>query len=113
MSKSTRKRRPRKSNIDRPPKPYPDFPLCPANCGSWQKKINGKIHYFGKWGKVVNGKLTRIDEEGAWQAALERYEQQRDALYAGRTPRVPGDQLTVGELARSVPHGQEQGTRRG
>jgi len=94
-SKSTRKRRRRKSTIDRPPKPYPDFPLSAANCGQWQKKINGKIHYFGRWGKVVNGSMTRIQEDGCWQAALELYEQQREALYAGRTPRVPGDALTI------------------
>lgn len=97
-AKSTAKRSSRKASIDRPPKPYPDFPLSAANCGSWQKKINGRIHYFGKWGRVVNGKLTRIEGDG-WQAALERYEQERDALYAGRKPkpRTPNG-LTLGEL---------------
>ena len=97
-SKSTRKPRRRKSNIDRPPKPYPDFPLSPANCGQWQKKINGKLHYFGKWGKVVNGRITRLQPDGCWQAALELYEQQREALYAGRKPRIKAEGLTVGEL---------------
>jgi integrase len=96
--KSTRKRHSRKAAIDRPPKPYPDFPLGPANNGRWQKKINGTIHYFGKWGHVVNGKLVRIEPEGCWQAALAEYEQKREALYAGRTPRVQSDGLTVGEL---------------
>ena len=95
---STRKRRRRKSTIDRPPKPYPDFPLCPSNLGYWQKKIKGKICYFGRWGRVVNGSMTRIQDDGCWQAALEEYELKREDLYAGRTPRVPSDGLTVKDL---------------
>ena len=97
-AKSTRKRRQRKSTVDRPPKPYPDFPLCAANNGHWQKKIKGKIVYFGRWGRVVNGSMTRIQEDGCWQAASELYEQQREALYAGRKPRAKIEGLTVGEL---------------
>ncbi len=95
--KSTRKHRARKAPIDRPPKPYPDFPLCAANCGHWQKKILGKLHYFGRWGRIRNGKMERLPGDG-WQAALELYEQQREALYAGRTPRVHGEGLTIKEL---------------
>ena len=98
MSKSTPKRRRRKSNVDRPPKPTPDFPLCPSNLGYWQKKINGTIHYFGRWGRVVNGKLTRIQPDGCWQAALEEYQQKREDIWAGRTPRVPSEGLTVKDL---------------
>jgi integrase len=94
-SKSTPKRRRRKSTIDRPPKPYPDFPLSPANCGAWQKKIKGKLYYFGRWGRVVSGSMTRIQPDGCWEAALELYQQQRDALYAGRKPDLPGGKLTV------------------
>ena len=97
-AKSTRKGQRRKSNVDRPPKPYPDFPLCPANNGCWQKKINGKVYYFSRWGKVVNGRMTRLAEDGCWQTALELYEKQRDALYAGRTPRVEGEGLTMAGL---------------
>jgi hypothetical protein len=37
-SKCSSKPRRRKSAIDRPSKPYPDFPLSAANCGQWQKK---------------------------------------------------------------------------
>ena len=93
--------------IDKPPKPYLSFPLSPANCGAWQKKINGKIHYFGKWGRVVDGVLTRIQEDGCWQDALKEYEAQKDDLYAGRRPRGKraaagaegeDDKLTVADL---------------
>lgn len=100
-SKSTRKRWRGKSTIDRPPKPYKDFPLSPANIGRWQKKINGTLYYFGRWGRVVNGKMTRIQDDGCWQAALEEYEQKRDALYAGRKPREKGVGLTVAAMCNS------------
>jgi integrase len=95
-SKSSRKRRSRKA-ADRPKKPYPDFPLSPHASGAWQKKIRGKIHYFGKWGRVVNGKLERIEGDG-WEEALDLYKAQADDLHAGRTPRVNRDGLTVKDL---------------
>lgn len=94
----TPKRRSRKSAINRPPKPYPDFPLGPANNGCWQKRINGQLHYFGKWGRVRNGKLERLPDDG-WKDALDIYEAQKDDLYAGRTPRrLSGEELTLAEL---------------
>src|SRR3954471_8373550 len=96
MSDSTRKPLPRKA-VDRPKKPYPEFPLSPHASGAWQKKIRGKIHYFGRWGKVVNGKLMRIEGDG-WKEALEIYKAQADDLHAGRTPRVHGDGLSVADL---------------
>jgi integrase len=95
MSDSTP--RPRKRKADRPKKPYPDFPLTPHPCGAWQKKIRGRIYYFGRWGRVVNGKMERIPGDG-WQAALEEYQRVADDLHAGRTPRVNWDCLTVAEL---------------
>ena len=96
MPDSTRKRRPRK-DADRPKKPYPEFPLTPHPSGAWQKKIRGKIHYFGRWAKRVNGKLVRIDGDG-WKEALEEYKKVADDLHAGRTPRVQSDGLTVADL---------------
>ena len=93
---STRQRRSRKA-AERPKKPYPEFPLTPHPSGAWQKKIRGKIHYFGRWAKRVNGKLVRVEGDG-WEEALELYKAQADDLHAGRTPRVKGDGLTVADL---------------
>jgi integrase len=83
--------------VDRPKKPYPDFPLTPHPSGAWQKKIRGKIHYFGRWAKRVNGKLVRIEGDG-WKEALEEYKKVADDLHAGRTPRVQSGGLTVADL---------------
>jgi integrase len=96
MSKSTRKGRSRKA-ADRPKKPYPEFPLTPHPSGAWQKKIRGKIHYFGRWATRVNGKLVRIEGDG-WKEALGDYKAVADDLHAGRTPRVKTDGLTVADL---------------
>src|SRR5205807_6865882 len=97
MSESTGKPRPRKAAAQKPSKPYPDFPLTPHASGAWQKKIRGKVHYFGKWAKRVNGKLVRIEGDG-WKEALEEYKAVADDLHAGRTPRVKGDEATVADL---------------
>jgi integrase len=94
--KSTRKPRSRKV-ADRPKKPYPAFPLTPHASGTWQKKIRGKIHYFGRWANRVNGMLVRIEGDG-WKEALEQYQAVADDLHAGRTPRVKSDGLTVADL---------------
>ena len=69
---------------ERPAKPRPDFPLFPHATGRWAKKIKGKMHYFGPWADP--------------DAALARYVEQRDDLYAGRKPRPKGGGLTVKDL---------------
>ena len=69
-------------------KPYPDFPLSPHASGKWQKKILGKLHYFGTWAHRVNGKLEQLAGDSWWQDALALYKVQADDLHAGRTPRV-------------------------
>jgi integrase len=99
MSKSSGKRRSRKA-ADRPKKPYPEFPLSPHASGTWQKKIRGKIYYFGRWANRVDGKLVRIEGDG-WKEALEEYKAVADDLHAGRTPRIKGDGLTVAHLCNA------------
>lgn len=93
----SRKSRSSKVVANRPEKPYPKYPLTPHPSGKWQKKILGKIHYFGRWGQIRNGKMERIEGDG-WKEALELYKAQADDLHAGRTPRPKTGGLTVGEL---------------
>jgi integrase len=83
---------------DRPKKPRKDFPLSPHASGKWQKKIRGKVHYFGTWAKRINGVLTRIEGDG-WKEAYDLYKAQADDLHAGRTPRAKTAQgFTVKDL---------------
>jgi integrase len=63
---------PRKPVRTKPDKPYPEFPLTAHPAGYWCKKIGGKLFYFGPW----------EDPQGA----LKKYLDQRDDLFAGRTP---------------------------
>ena len=60
-----------------PCKPRADFPLFPHATGRWAKKVLGKFCYFGK---------TADDPDG--QKALALWLDHKDALLAGRTPRL-------------------------
>jgi integrase len=66
---------------EKPPKPYPEYPLTAHPAGYWCKKIRGKIHYFAPWN----------DPDGA----LTKYLEQKDALHAGRKPRETSEGVAV------------------
>ncbi len=95
-----------KSAEDRPKKPYADFPLTPHASGKWQKKINGRIYYYGRWGSMVDGKMTRLRGDG-WKEALALYNDVHEDDRAGRDRRatlVGGEliQLKTGTAALTV-----------
>src|SRR5262245_7473777 len=73
--------------VVKPSKPYPDFPLFPHATGRWAKKIRGKLHYFG----------PMADPD----SALTKYLDEKDALHAGRKPRVDPEGLTVKGLVNA------------
>jgi integrase len=81
-SNSTETTRPNK-----PSKPYPDFPLFAHATGRWAKKIRGKLHYFGPWSDP--------------DAAVNKYLDQKDALHAGRKPRLDTEAVTVKDVVNA------------
>ncbi len=89
-----------KAVIQKPDKPYPEFPLFAHNSGRWAKKVRGQLRYFGYWSKAT-------DAGGGWQAALELYQKQADDLHAGRTPRASSDGLTIRDLANAYLTGKQ------
>jgi integrase len=90
VSNSIRKRKPEKGASSKPSKPYPDFPLQSSTNGYWQKRINGKLCYFGRWGHVVSGVMECHSNDG-WKEALAKFNAEKDALYAGRVYRPQSD----------------------
>jgi integrase len=105
MSQSTRSPQSRKA-VALPEKPYPEFPLTPHAGGKWQKKICGKIHYFGRWYTREKGKVVRTTGDG-WKEALELYKAQADDLHAGRTPSATIGGLTLIELCNKFLQSKE------
>lgn len=68
----------------KPVKPYDGFPLYAHASGHWAKKILGRTRYFGRF-------------EDGWQAALTRFQNERDSIYAGGEPRNSERLLPVGD----------------
>ncbi len=68
--------------MQKPDKPYHEFPLFAHNNGQWCCKIRGKLKYFGPWA-----------DSGE---ALSAFLRQRDYLYAGLRP--PTDEPKVADL---------------
>ena len=85
-----RKRKAGKRHPGEPAKPYKGFPLFTVSSGNgngrWAKKVRGKLHYFGSW-----------DDP---EAALQRWNDQKDDLLAGRIPRTraSNDEPTLRDL---------------
>src|SRR5262245_15560439 len=84
---------PHSTSAPKPSKPYAEFPLFPHATRRWAKKIRGKLHYFGPWADP--------------DAALASYEQQKEALHAGRKPRSESTEATVKELANAFLHAKD------
>jgi integrase len=99
-TQATRSRKARKS-LTAKLQPYAGFPLSAHAAGSWQKKILGRVFYFGPWGRRINGKLEPLPGDAGSKAALKLYEQQRDALHSGRVPQIASDQVTLRDLCNA------------
>jgi hypothetical protein len=83
----------------KPAKPRPDFPLFAHAAGVWAKKIRGKLCYFGPW----------ADPDGA----LAKYNEQKDALHAGRKPRADNGEATVKEAANALLNAKDEAMKAG
>lgn len=94
----------------KPAKPYPDFPLFPHATGRWGKKINQRIHFFGRWGHSKDGEIVPVDDvEASAVAAKLEFDRQWPYLKRGvAVPPSPADgeaaPITVKDLCDHFHH---------
>ena len=88
--------------------------MTPHPAWKWQKKIGGKIHYFGRWMRIRNGKVERIEGDG-WREALELYKAQAEDRHVSRPPRfhAVGEGLTLKELCNRFLTAKQRKRERG
>lgn len=74
----------------KPTKPYTDFPLTANGNGQWSKKIDGRVHYFGRWDDPVAAlaKYHRFLADGTRHTSGETVKARRAGRKSGK-PRKP------------------------
>ncbi|MEQ8791703.1 MAG: tyrosine-type recombinase/integrase [Pirellulaceae bacterium] len=104
MAKSTATLATGKAAKERPPKPYPEFPMYAHPSGNWARKLKPrgalkpKVFYFGPWGRRAGGELIRLEDDGV-DAALKKYKAEIDNIRAGRPRKAANhDGLTIKDL---------------
>ena len=98
MAKSNVKSRSRKS-VNRPKRPYPEYPLGAHVNGRWQKRIKGQLYYFGRWGRMIDGAIVQLEGDEWWKPALEIFKAQIDGIQAGHGQKqIDPGKLTVKQL---------------
>ena len=75
---------------NRPPKPYPTFPLFAHSRGYWCKKIDRQQVSFGRWEEKGTPGY-----EGAWKAALKAYHEHCERVAQGRELEERPDEATA------------------
>ena len=73
--------------LNKPDRPYEDYPLFAHRNGQWCRTIRGKQHYFGVWSD--------------WEGALKLYQEQKDDLFAGRKVST-GEGTTLAVVVRPL-----------
>lgn len=68
-------------SIEKPQKPYPEYPLNAHASGQWRKRFKGKTYYCGPWGDPLG--------------ALREWERIRNEIELGNDPKPQDGAVTV------------------